>query len=230
MLLCLLSAGIADAQEKIPQVVKSEPQLEDIYTVLETMDIYLFRFDLKQFLNQTYTVNVYVDEYEKGKAPKQAHLVGLGKNILSLDVVPEEEREAFRQIKRVPEGKNEWEEIKEMSLYLRKSNDSTAICTVNVPESRRGGTSLKLKPIEKYGSYIYFPRPFKLQETKETEKGHFKIPLLLYGSAWLDKKYEIIRFCGEKEIDPEMKAKILEDLPHYYVIGIEFKKEGDGLE
>ncbi len=186
ILLCLSLAGIANAQEKSPQVIKSEPQLEDIYNVLEAMDTHIFRFDLKEFLNKTYSVNVYVDEYEKGKSPKQAHSIRLGNNIQSLNVVPEEHRQAFREIKHIPEGKNEWEEIKELAVYLRKSNDSTSVCTINVPGA---------------------------------------IPLILYGSAWLDEKYNIIRFCGEKEIDPEMKAEILKDIPHYYIIGIEFKSD-----
>ncbi|WP_373151839.1 DUF5041 domain-containing protein, partial [Bacteroides caccae] len=52
-----------------------------------------------------------------------------------------------------------------------------------------------------------------------------ELTLILYGSAWLDKQHDIIRFCGEREIDPEMKAEILKDIPHYFVIGIELKAE-----
>ena len=116
ILLCLcVVAGIANAQEKKPQVIQSEPQLEDIYNVLEAMDIHMFRFELKEFLNKVYTVTVYMDEYENGKSPKQVHNIRLGKNIQSLNAVPEEHRQAFREIKHIPEGKNEWENIKEMS-------------------------------------------------------------------------------------------------------------------
>lgn len=221
ILLCLSLTGIAKAQEKGSQVIKSEPQVEDIYNVLETMDIHIFRFDLKEFLNKTYTISFYVDEYEKGKSPKRAHNIGLGKNIQSLNVVPEEQRQAFREMKQIPEGKNEWEAIKELAVYFRKSDDSTAVCTINVPESLQGGVPLKLQPIGKFHSYIYHPRPFKFQTIKEEE--HFKIPLVLYGSAWLD--HNMMRFCGEREIDPEMKAEILKDIPHYYIIGIEFNAD-----
>ena len=50
-MLCLcVVAGIANAQEKKPQVIQSEAQLEDIYNVLEAMDIHMFRFELKEFL------------------------------------------------------------------------------------------------------------------------------------------------------------------------------------
>ena len=79
ILLCLcVVAGIADAQEKKSQVIQSEPQLEDIYNVLEAMDIHMFRFELKEFLNKVYTVTAYMDEYENGKSPKQVHNIRLG--------------------------------------------------------------------------------------------------------------------------------------------------------
>lgn len=221
ILLCLFFAGVADAQEKNPQVIKGEPQVEDIYNVLEAMDVHIFRFDLKEFLNNVYAVNIYIDEYEEGKSPKQVHSIRLGTNIQSLNGIPEEHRQAFRELKQVPEGKDEWEAIKEMAVYFRKSNDSTAICTVNVPGGMKGGVPLQLRPIEKFHSYIYYPRPFKFQAVEKAD--HFRIPLALYGSAWLDKQHDFIRFCGEREIDPGMKSEILKDIPHYYVIGIEFK-------
>ena len=51
ILLCLcVVEGIANAQEKKPQVIQSEPQLEDIYNVLEAMDIHMFRLFHLQFL------------------------------------------------------------------------------------------------------------------------------------------------------------------------------------
>lgn len=221
ILLCLFFAGVADAQEKNPQVIKGEPQVEDIYNVLEAMDVHIFRFDLKEFLNNVYAVNIYIDEYEEGKSPKQVHSIRLGTNIQSLNGIPEEHRQAFRELKQVPEGKDEWEAIKEMAVYFRKSNDSTAVCTVNVPGGMKGGVPLQLRPIEKFHSYIYYPRPFKFQAVEKAD--HFRIPLALYGSAWLDKQHDFIRFCGEREIDPGMKSEILKDIPHYYVIGIEFK-------
>ena len=65
--------------------------------------------------------------------------------------------------------------------------------------------------------YSYNTRPFK---TQEITIGKF-IPLVLYGSWWYDKDFNIFRFCGEKEIDPDMSSDILKYLPHYYVFRIE---------
>ena len=73
-----------------------------------------------------------------------------------------------------------------------------------------------------FSTYFYRPRPFKFNATEIKES--LEIPLVLYASAWVDEKYKIIRFCGEKEIDPEMNAKILKHVPHYYIIGIKAEK------
>jgi hypothetical protein len=84
---------------------------------------------------------------------------------------------------------------------------------------------LKLQPVMSADSdelhYFYKDKPFKLDKFEE---GTF-IPLVLYGSFWYDEKFNIFRFCGEKEIDPDMSSQILKYIPHYYVIGVEFVKE-----
>ncbi|MDE6633830.1 MAG: DUF5041 domain-containing protein [Bacteroidaceae bacterium] len=44
---------------------------------------------------------------------------------------------------------------------------------------------------------------------------------MILGSVWYDKDAGVFRFCGEKEINPDMSSQILRYIPHYYVIGIE---------
>jgi hypothetical protein len=47
----------------------------------------------------------------------------------------------------------------------------------------------------------------------------------LFGSSWYDERFNIYRFCGENEINPDMSSEILKDVPHYYVIGVKFNKK-----
>ena len=42
-----------------------ETQLQDVLNVLEDMDIHIHRFDVSQFLDATYQMEIYVDEYKK---------------------------------------------------------------------------------------------------------------------------------------------------------------------
>ncbi|MCL2502285.1 MAG: DUF5041 domain-containing protein, partial [Bacteroidales bacterium] len=69
--------------------------------------------------------------------------------------------------------------------------------------------------------FSYNTRPFKISEFKEDEF----IPLILLGSSWYDERYNVFRFCGEKQIEPDMSSEILKDVPHYYVIGVRFVKK-----
>lgn len=221
-LLCICFAVVANAQEKGRKVIKTEPELSDIYTVLDILHINMYRFDLSAFLTDTYFVNLYIDEYETGKEPKRKRTIRLGKNIVPLDDVPEEHRESFRELKKIPEGKNEWNNITCLSAYITKPNDSTAMFTIHVPGAMRTSQSAKLRPVGEHKTYFYNARPFTFKEIEE--KDSLNIPLLLYGSGWVDERFGMIRFCGEKEIDPDMKAEILSNLPHYYIVGLEMKK------
>lgn len=222
LLFCLLSAGTASAQDSL-KIVKTTPQMDDIFNVLETMNTYLHRFDLSEFLNDTYAMNIYIDEYVKDQPATRYQTTYLGKNITSLDEIVEEHREAFRKLKQVPEGKNEWNRIKELSIYIHQKEDSTAFVYFNIPDETRTVQKLTLKPVGQQ-VYFYIPVPFRLDAVSKGEQ--MQIPLLLYGYGWVDTSVqgrELIRFCGESQIDPAMKADILKETPHYYVIGLELK-------
>ena len=110
--------------------------------------------------------------------------------------------------------------------FLPCENDSTKVGRVFLDNQGNFGFSLKLKPINHYGTYdnqvIYQYRtlPFK---PSAFEEGKF-IPLAAYTSFWFDAKYNIIRSCGATELDPDMSTEILKDTPHYYVIGVVFTK------
>lgn len=211
-----------EVSKDVPTVIKVEPQLDDIYEVLKALNINMYRFDLSKYLNEVYDVKLYVDEYEDGKRIKEVGSSRLGKNIKSLKEFPEEMRDDFRKIKNVPEGKDEWDNIKEMSVYITKPNDSTAMFTINIPGVLKTNKRVQLRPVGEEKVYLYDPRPFKFNPASETES--INIPLIMYGSYWFDARYNVIRMCGEREIDPEMKAEILDKIPHYYVVGLELNK------
>lgn len=211
-----------EVSKDVPTVIKVEPQLDDIYEVLKALNINMYRFDLSKYLNEVYDVKLYVDEYEDGKRIKEVGSSRLGKNIKSLKEFPEEMRDDFRKIKNVPEGKDEWDNIKEMSVYITKPNDSTAMFTINIPGVLKTNKRVQLRPVGEEKVYLYDPRPFKFNPAGKTDS--INIPLLMYGSYWFDARYNVIRMCGEREIDPEMKAEILGKVPHYYVVGLELNK------
>lgn len=217
----LWAIGSLYAQQPL-KAERTEPQLSDIYTLLASLDMHLFRFDLQAFLQNTYSVSLYIDEQESGQPPRRIRTMRLGKNVRDLNEIPDDSRETFRRLHQIPEGRSTWDEIREIALYVSKPNDSTAVITVNVPEVMQARHAVKLRPVAGSERIYYQVRPFSLAEAETSDRT--VVPLLLYGSAWMDTTHNVIRFCGEKEIDPAMQARILSDLPHYYIVGIIFEK------
>ena len=64
--ICLLSIYRVQAQPN-PQVIRTEPQTSDLFNVLEAMDVCIYHFDLKDFLNEKYKFTAYIDEYSPNK-------------------------------------------------------------------------------------------------------------------------------------------------------------------
>lgn len=52
-----------------------------------------------------------------------------------------------------------------------------------------------------------------------------EIPLVFFGSWWYDKRFNVTRFCGESEIDPQLQSQMVKDVPHAYVVGIRLEKK-----
>lgn len=78
-IICLcLSAGLY-AQDSL-KVNTKQIGVEDIVDVLNVMRVKMFHFDLMPFLADTYEVQVYVEEHEKGKTSKRIELFRMGKN------------------------------------------------------------------------------------------------------------------------------------------------------
>ena len=85
---------------------------------------------------------------------------------------------------------------------------------------------LKLYPVEgetRYVSYMYSSRPFRLDAVANADT--VEIPLVFFGSWWYDKRFNVTRFCGESEIDPQLQAEIVKDVPHAYVVGMRLEKK-----
>lgn len=213
-IICLcLSAGLP-AQDSL-KVNTKQIGVEDIVDVLNVMRVKMFHFDLMPFLTDTYEVQVYVEEHEKGKTSKCIELFRMGKNKELL-------KDSWRY-KDLPEDTEVWNKITDLSLFLTSRNDSTTLLTIKVPNAMTANVALKLHPLGKEKVYFYEARPYILRNNPNADS--LNIPLILYGSGWVDEQYGFMRFCGEREIDGNDKTgMILSNVPHYYVVGVELHK------
>lgn len=224
-LLCVVALfGPLRAQDSL-RVTPQPIQLEDVVDVLEMNGISIHRFDLRPLLKTHYNVSFYVDEYRHAEKQGRVHSFMFGSNIGSVTEYPEEQWEDIRREYHLAPNENEYDLIKAATLVFRVKDDSLVHISISSPDVGRMTKRLKLYPVEgetRYVSYMYSSRPFRLDAAANADT--VEIPLVFFGSGWYDKRFNVTRFCGESEIDPQLQAEIVKDVPHAYVVGMRLEK------
>ncbi len=120
---------------------------------------------------------------------------------------------------------NELTQIESITLAAMINSDTTARLSFTLMPSGIGG-AMPLDVITLEQSFKHKPnyssRPFKFEGDGGVTG---EIPLLLYGSFYYDEKYDIMRFCGEREISPDISSEIVQHIPHFYVVGVIIKDD-----
>ena len=223
--LAMLAAATLRAQEVKP----IESSIEDYIALLNQNGYQAYSFDISPMKDTTYQVQFEVREYVADN-PEPVSVQPYGRGFKSRTMVSDfmwrelsDEELADIRDASVDYENGVYSRAEKITVgFLPCENDSTEVGRLFVENQGSSGFSLKLKPINHHGVYNddviyqYKPVPFK---TSVFENGKF-IPLAAYASFWFDEKYSVIRFCGAKEIDPDMSTEILKDTPHYYVIGV----------
>lgn len=220
---------IASTTLRAQEVKPIEASIEDYIALLNQNGYQAYSFDISPMKDATYQVQFEVREYVADN-PEPVSVQPYGRGFKSRTMVSDfmwrelsEEELADIRDTSVDYENGVYSRAEKITVgFMPCENDSTEVGGLYVENQGSSGFSLKLKPINHHGVYDddviyqYKPVPFK---TSIFENGKF-IPLAVYASFWFDEKYSIIRFCGAKEIDPDMSTEILKDTPHYYVIGV----------
>ncbi|MDE6268369.1 MAG: DUF5041 domain-containing protein [Muribaculaceae bacterium] len=224
MLGCMTMMGQTDDTKTIKRI---EATPADYITLLNNNGYEAFAFDISALSDAQYYITFKVKEYRNGEETND-DVSGGFYSFTNMTLVSEFPEESQSEIK--PEEMADPERgiysmsNKIMIGFIPAVNDSIRPVMFDVDEMGSTGVSLKMEPLyhdndsvngEKF--YWYMPKPFK---PSELTVGKF-IPLVLYGSGWYDARYGIHRFCGEKELEPDMSSKIIKEIPNYYIIGIE---------
>lgn len=217
---------IAFVQSK--ELKRIDASFEDYISLLNFAGYNAYSFDITEFQDSTYNITVELKEYSGG-----CDTVVSSKTLAVMNNRRMVEDFMWREL-----DKGEFEEIKQESIdfengvfkradkitigFLPVVNDSIERCIVKVGNLGSVIFNLSLNEVaDESGnkSYLYDSRPFMLSSFKLNDF----IPLVLYGSYWFDERYNVLRFCGESQINPDMSSKILESIPHFYIIGVTFK-------
>ena len=215
-LLTAAFCGRAHAQE----IHVRETGFEDYRILLEAAGYEAFSFDLRDFLADRYEISVQIKEYANGKPVEDGDVVDyMGDNKILLTDFPEEQRDDVKPEDMADPETGIFCQTESLTVgFYPSGSDSTAnalITLTGIGSLRRG---LSLKPVDTpNGSYYrYGTRPFRIDDFAP---GKF-IPLVFYGSWWYDGQANLVRFCGENEIAPDLSSQIVAKVPHFYVIGV----------
>lgn len=187
-----------------------------------------YSFDISALRDTTYNLEFKVREYEGDK------LVGADngypfvlQNRKMASVFPPESRAKIKPEEMADADKGIYSLGERIDIGLLPPTDSIRRISIMVPSQGTIFRQIKLReqhsPDGKQSATTYIGRTFKTQEIKE---GEFT-PLVLVGSFWWDPQYNIFRFCGEVEIEPDLSSRIVRNTPHYYVIGVVATKQQD---
>ena len=232
-LLVIAALAFVGLTMQAQEVKPIEASVEDYIALLNQNGYQAYSFDISPMKDTTYQVHFEVREYVADNL-EPVSIQPYGRRLKNRTMVKDffwrelsEEEVAEIKAASVDYENGVYSRSEKITVgFLPCENDSTKVGRVFLDNQGNFGFSLKLKPINHYGAYdnqvIYQYRtlPFK---PSAFEEGKF-IPLAAYTSFWFDAKYNIIRSCGATELDPDMSTEILKDTPHYYVIGVVFKK------
>ena len=177
------------------EIKANEPTLGDYMQLLKAKGYIAYSFDMKDFKDRS--VEPVIMEYTKG----------------------EEARDVLGFSFSFPIGE------KLVIGFAPSSNDSTYVYSYQSGGGGGFNATLKLQPVfapemPTKQAYRYESRPFELVSPVETGK---LIPLVLFGSYWYEQETGVSRFCGDKQIKPDLSSDIIKDIPHFYVLGIKIR-------
>jgi len=166
----------------------------DLIEALELASIRIFKFDIGNF-DKEYRLQIFSDEYVNGKLIKTDTLIDY-KNDYSF-WIDENYNQGF---------------IDQIKIFTKtEENNCTLSLNTYALGSKKEINLGKTDHRQFYNWREYEDTKWKLNE---------KIPLLVFASSWLDKKYNFHRFCGVVKLkgDDERTIELLESSPNYIVI------------
>ena len=207
------------------QIKKQNVELDDLLSLLNYAGYEIFSFDISEMLNERYDIVLVMKEYEAGNEIASSNFATVPNKRLLTDF-PESQWQQMIDAGRVIDPITQaTAHVEKISFgFSPSNNDSTKYIQINAPNMlMRSPLKLRGLTIKAWDRKVfsYYTKPFKI-DTFEVDKF---IPLVLFGSSWYDERINVLRFCGEREINPDMSSEILKDVPHHYVFGVRFVKK-----
>jgi len=209
------------------QIKSKNADIDDLITLIGASGYEFFGFDVTEMLNERYDITFVRKEFLAGNEIESSNLTVVSNKRLMTEFPESQWQKIIDEGRIIDPNTQAIAHAETFSFgFYPSGNDSTKTMQLNVPGfMTMGRVTFKLRGLTRKDSdellYFYHTRPFKIETFKEDEF----IPLILLGSGWYDERFNVFRFCGEREIDPDMSSEILKDVPHHYVVGVRFVKK-----
>ncbi len=211
--LCVMSSIVGGRELRLKTT-----SFEDYIPLLENAGFHLESFDISDLADSSYYIQLQIREYEAGKTDFKTNMMpyALDNRTMASEfkdtIIPAEEMA-------VPE-KGIYTLGRKVNIGLRSVTDSTKTVLMDIPEIGTMPLSLKMRKVHnpETGDEImidYNAPPLKVDSIRINDF----TPLVWVGSFWWDGDFKIFRCCGENEIS-SLSSEIVDNSPHYYVIGI----------
>lgn len=199
--------------------------IEDYLPLLQACGYKAYSFDISEFLNDTYQITFKVNEYVDSVGIVNTSTTTFANRKMISDFPVDVQQRILKEGTALAPEKNIYAQSDKIIVGFsptKADSIKTLYLTVEGRGAMRSSLNLKglMDPYTNQSIYIYESRPFKIDKFEESKF----VPLVLFGSFWLDKEYGYFRFCGENEMEPDMSTNLIKFLPHYYVIGVEINK------
>lgn len=227
----LVCIGIAIASSAAAgQTISSQAATFDDYMpLLQDKGYDALVFDISGLADHKVNLSFTIREYEGDKLVKDNALPYSTEysNMLLLTDIPEQYRQSWIDHGMADSERGILKLARKITIGLMPA-DADSLKRFSISVENMGSTlnQLVLKPQKALETgkdfYAYNVRPFKLDNAPA--EGY--VPLALLGSVWFDERFNIYRFCGENEIDPDLtlEKSMVHNLPHYYVFGVDIKR------
>lgn len=211
--LCVMSSIVGGRELRLKTT-----SFEDYIPLLENAGFHLESFDISDLADSSYYIQLQIREYEAGKTDFKTNMMpyALDNRTMASEfkdtTIPAEEMAVLK--------KGIYTLGRKVNIGLRSVTDSTKTVLMDIPEIGTMPLSLKMRKVHnpETGDDImieYDARPFKVDSIRINDF----TPLVWVGSFWWDGDFKIFRCCGENEIS-SLSSEIVDNSPHYYVIGI----------
>lgn len=212
----LMGYGSLSAADIKPQ----KATFEDFVPLLEMAGYKVYDYSIAELADKKYQIGVTCREYAGDSLMSENVLTFPfnAPNIRMISDFPEEFQARIKAENCYDYDRGIYKCAEKIVIGTYHKNDSTTIMMVNIENMSTASFPLNLKPLDDDGkkSYYYNSRPFI---TGEVVPGQF-IPLVFYGSGWIDTRFNVMRFCGANQLTADMSDELVRDVPHSYVVGV----------